>query len=94
MKLPKSKEVLLMANEKVEEAKAPFRSREMHKKAELELCRLESVIADREQRINDLSSEYPINFDGMLDALDDLELTKRSKEQFELIINVMFGDLQ
>lgn len=92
MNLMKYKDVLALAKEKIAEAKAPFRAREMSKKAELEVCKLESTIADREQKINELSSEYPINFDKLIDAIDDLDLTKRRKEQFENIITQMFSE--
>lgn len=91
MTLMKYKDVLALAKEKINEAKAPFRAREMSKKAELEVCKLESTIADREQRIHELSSEYPINFDALIDALDELELTRRRKDQFQQIITEMFG---
>lgn len=90
--LMKYKDVLALCKEKINEAKAPLRAREMRKKAELEVCKLESVLADREQKINELSSEYPIKFDKLLDAIDDLELTQRRKEQFEKVIGEMFGD--
>lgn len=92
MSLMKYKEVLALCKEKINEAKAPLRAREMRKKAELEVCKLESVLADREQKINELSSEYPIKFDALLDAIDELELTQRRKEQFEKVIEEMFGD--
>lgn len=92
MNLMKYKDILAMAKEKVNEAKAPYRAREMSKKAELEVCKLESRIADREQKIHELSSKYPIDFDKLIDALDELDLTKRRKEQFDIIINEMFGE--
>ncbi len=92
MSLMKYKDVLALAKEKINEAKAPFRAREMSKKAELEVCKLESTIADREQKIHELCSEYPIDFDKLINALDELELTKRRKEQFEQIIQEMFGE--
>ncbi len=92
MSLMKYKDVLALAKEKINEAKAPFRAREMSKKAELEVCKLESTIADREQKIHELSSEYPINFDKLIDAIDDLDLTQRRKDQFERIIDEMFGE--
>lgn len=92
MSLMKYKDVLALCKEKINEAKAPFRAREMSKKAELEVCKLESVIADREQKIQELSSEYPIKFDKLIDAIDELELTVRRKEQFERILKEMFGE--
>lgn len=90
--LMKYRDILSLAKEKVAEAKAPLRAKEMRKKAELEVCKLESTIADREQKIQDLSSEYPINFENLLDAIDELELTQRRKEQFEKVILEMFGE--
>lgn len=92
MSLLKYKDVLVLCKEKVKEAMAPLRAREMCKKAELEVCKLESVIAEREQKIQECASEYPIDFDKLLDSIDDLDLTKRRKEQFEKIIAEMFGD--
>ena len=92
MSLMKYKDMLVLCKEKINEAKAPLRAREMRKKAELEVCKLESVLADREQKINELSSEYPVKFNVLLDAIDELELTQRRKEQFERVITEMFGD--
>jgi hypothetical protein len=92
MSLMKYKDVLVLAKEKINEVMAPLRAREMRKKAELESCKLDSMIATHEQDIQELASEYPIDFDKMIDALDELELTKRRKEQFEQIITEMFGE--
>jgi hypothetical protein len=92
MALIKYKDVLLLCKEKVKEAMAPLRAREMKKKAELEICKLDSTIAEKEQKIQEFASEYPINFDKMIDAIDELELINRRKEQFEKIIEEMFGD--
>lgn len=92
MSLMKYKDVLALCKEKINESKAPLRAKEMRKKAELEVCKLESILADREQKIQELSSEYPIKFDELLDAIDELELTQRRKEQFERVITEMFGN--
>ena len=92
MALLKYKEILTFAKEKIAESMAPLRAREMRKKAELEACKLESTIATHEQKIQEHASQYPIDFDKLIDAIDELELVKRRKEQFEKIINEMFGD--
>lgn len=92
MSLLKYKDILVLAKEKINEAMAPLRAREMRKKAELEACKLDSTIAEKEQKIQEYASEYPINFDKLIDAIDDLELVKRRKEQFEKIITEMFGN--
>lgn len=92
MSLLKYKDVLILCKEKVKEAMAPLRAREMRKKGELEVCKIDSSIAEKEQKVQEYASEYPINFDKLIDALDDLELIKRRKEQFEKIIYEMFGE--
>lgn len=92
MSLLKYKDVLLLCKEKVKEAMAPLRAREMRKKGELEICKIDSDILEKEQKIQEYASEYPINFDRLIDALDELELIRRRKEQFEKIIEEMFGD--
>lgn len=91
MALMKYKDILVLAKEKIKEAMAPLRANEMKKKAELEVCKLESEILDKESKIQDISSEYPINFDKLIDSIDELELVKRRKDQFEKIIAEMFG---
>lgn len=92
MSLLKYKDVLILCKDKIKEVMAPLRAREMKKKAELELCKIESQIAEQEQKIQEFASQYPIDFHKMIDAIDDLDLVKRRKEQFEQIIEEMFGD--
>lgn len=92
MSLMKYKDVLVLAKERIQEAMAPLRAREMRKKGELEICKLDSIIAEKEQKIQESASQYPIDFDKLLDSLDDLELTERRKEQFEKVIADLFGD--
>lgn len=92
MSLMKYKDVLILCKDKIKEAMAPLRAREMKKKAELELCKIESQIAENEQKVQEYASQYPVDFDKLIDALDDLDLIKRRKEQFETIINEMFSE--
>ena len=92
MSLIKYKDFLTLCKEKMAEAVAPLRVREMRKKAELELCKLESSIAEKEQSIHELGSSYPVYFDALIDAIDELDLTIRRKEQFEKIISEMFPE--
>ena len=42
MALLKYKDVLVLCKDKIKEAMAPLRAREMRKKAELEVCKIES----------------------------------------------------
>jgi hypothetical protein len=92
MNIMKYKDVLVLTKEKIQEAMALLRAREMRKKGELEICRLQSLIAEKEQKIQECASIYPVDFDKLIDSLDDLELTQRRKEQFEKILAEMFPD--
>jgi hypothetical protein len=91
MALMKYKDILALAKEKITETFAPLRAREMKKKAELEMCKIDSTIAEKEQKIQEYASEYPINFDKLIDEIDELELVKRRKDQLKKIIAEMFG---
>lgn len=92
MALMKYKDIISLEKEKVKEALAPLRAREMKKKAELEICKIDSDIVDREQKIQELSAEYPIDFNKLIDAIDDLELIKMRKESLQKIIDYMFSE--
>lgn len=91
MSLMKYQDVLVLCKEKIQEKMAPLRAREMRKQGELEICKLETLISTKEQAIQEAASEYPINFTKVLDAIDELQLTERRKEQFEKIIEELFG---
>jgi len=92
MALMKYKDLLILAKEKVKEAMAPLRAKEMRKKGELEICKIDSYILEKEQKIQEYAAEYPINFDKLIDVIDELELIKRRKEQFEKILDEMFSE--
>lgn len=90
--LMKYSEVLKLAKEKVSEALAPLRAREMRKKGELEICKLEGEIAEKEQKVQEIASKYPLVYDNLIDQLDELDLLTRRKEQLEKIIDGLFSD--
>lgn len=91
MALMKYKDILILAKDKIKEVMAPLRAHEMKKKAELESAKLDSSIAEKEQLVQEVASSYPLDFDKLINAIDDLELIKRRKGQFDKIIDEMFG---
>lgn len=92
MALIKYKDILVLCKDKIKEVMAPLRAREMRLKGELEMAKLDSSIAEKEQKIQEEASKYPVDFDKLIDALDDLALTQRRKEQFGKIIKEMFSE--
>lgn len=92
MTLMKYKDIIGMAKDKINEVMVPLRAREMKKKAELEIAKLEGAIFEHEQKIQQHASEYPINFDKLIESIDDLQIITRRKKQFEEIVQEMFAE--
>jgi hypothetical protein len=90
MKLTVYEKVLTFAKEKIQEAMAPVRAREMKKKAELEMAKIEGRMIEQEAKIQELASAYPIDYDRMISAIDELALLERRKKQFGVIVAEMF----
>ena len=90
MKLKPYSEVIKMAKEALDAAKAPFRAMQMKKKAEGESLEIETKIMDLDAKIQDIASAYPIDFNALIDNLDKRALLERRKEQFGKIIEEMF----
>lgn len=82
--------LLKMGKEKVQELLAKPRAIEMKHKAQHEVSKLDVKIAEQENKIQDIASEYPINFDKLIAAHDELALAGRRKGQLEKIIAEMF----
>lgn len=92
MKLTPYKKILGMLKEKKEELLAPIRAAEMKKHAELEMTKIEGKIIEKQQKVQEICQGYPIDFDGMIKALDEIGLLERRKKQFEVIVKEMFPD--
>lgn len=90
MRLTPYKKLLTMAKEAVDATLAPVRAHSAKKKAELEMARLDERLATLESEINTLCSEKELNFDKIIDKLDQVALAERRKKQFGKIIEEMF----
>ena len=91
-KLSPYAKVITLAKEKVQEALAPIRAREMRKKAELEMAKIEGDILTKQQKVQELAAAYPIDFAKLIDALDEIALLERKLEQLSAIIMEMFPE--
>lgn len=92
MKLKPYKEMLKWSKEKVDEALAPIRAIKAKKQAELEIAKLEEKIATLEAKINEVCIEKDIDFNFLIERLDDLALLERKKKQFIKIIDELFPE--
>lgn len=92
MKLTAYDKILKMGKEAVQTSMAPIRAREMRKKAELETCQIESKIVEADQKIQEICSEYPINFDNLISQIDKKALLERRLKQYGQIVDQMFPE--
>jgi len=92
MKLPKYKDVLKMAKEKVDDVLAPVRTIRAKKQAELEMAKLDEEIATQTAKIHELCCEKEIDFAVLIEKQDILALTERKKKQYRKILDEMFPE--
>jgi hypothetical protein len=89
-KLTAYKRLLTMGKEAVDATLAPVRAFSAKKKAELEMAKIDERIATLESELTVTCAEKDINFDRIIDKLDEIALAERRKEQFGKIIEEMF----
>lgn len=90
MKLTPYQTILTMSKEAIDKGLAKVRANSAKKKAELEIAKLEEKVATIEKEVDELCSTKEINFDKIIDKLDELALAERRKEQFQKIIEELF----
>lgn len=90
MKLTPYEKVLKFGKEKVQEMLAGPRSAEMRSKAANEIATLDVKIAEKENSIASITSEYPLDFNKLIAAQDEHALLGRRKSQLEKIVKELF----
>ena len=79
-----------MAKEAVDATLAPVRANAAKKQAELEIAKLEEREATLQSELDEQCSKRDVNFDRIIEKLDDIALTERRKKQFTKIVEEMF----
>ena len=90
IKLTPYKKLLTMAKEKIDEVLAIPRTNSAKKQAELEMAKLDEREATLQTELTESCSVKELNFNKIIDKLDEIALTNRRKKQFEKIIEEMF----
>jgi alpha-N-acetylglucosamine transferase len=90
MKILSYKEYLAMSKDKINETLAPVRAMKARKQAELKVAEMDERIASQEARIQEYCTQQNLNFEAILDSLDELALMERRKGQLVKIIDSMF----
>ena len=92
MKLMPFKDLIAMSKEKLDEAMAPVRASQVRKQAELEQLKIEADIIDKQTKIQEMCIGKEINFTKLMDALDDVALLERRKEQYNQVLQQLFPE--
>ena len=92
MKLKPYKEILAMTKEKINECLAPIRASKAKKRAELEKVKIDEKIINLETKVHELAAKEEIDFDKLIDSLDEIALLERRKVQFDKVIAELFPE--
>lgn len=92
MKLRPYKEIIAMSKEKLDEALAPIRARQVKGQAELEMAKLDESLISTEARIQELCAQKQVNFPELLRLMDEHALAERRKKQYGQILGDLFPE--
>ena len=90
MKLKPFRELIAMSKEKLDEAMAPIRARQVKSQAELEMAKLDAEILTHEGQVQEMCTQKEINFPNLLDKLDKIALLERRKKQYGDVLRQLF----
>lgn len=92
MKLKPFKEIISMSKEKLDEALAPMRARQVKAQAELEMAKIDEKLVTLESQVQELCANKTLNFDSIIAKLDEHALIERRKKQFNKIVEELFPE--
>ena len=90
MQLRPFSELVAMSKEKLNEAMAPIRAKQVRGKAEMAMYEIDAKLLTLETTVQEMCCEKEINFDKLLDKLDEIGLLERRKKQYEEVLNQLF----
>lgn len=86
----KYKDLILKSKELLDEIKAPFIARKAEKTLELRIVEYEQKIAESEELVENEKSKNPIDFDSIINSLDQKDINKRRLSQLEELKKELF----
>lgn len=92
MKLKPFKELIAMSKEKLDEAMAPIRAKQVQSQAQVKMAELEGEILTMETEIQEMCIGKTIDFDKMLDRMDDLAMKELRREKYDDLLEQLFPE--
>lgn len=90
MQLQPFSKILAMSKEKIDEAMAPIRAKNVKAKADLEMAKLEEEILGKETKVQEMCLEKEINLPKLLDLLDEIAILEQRKDQYSVVMQQLF----
>jgi hypothetical protein len=90
IKLTPFRKALEMTKAKIEELMIPLRVKQAKAKGEVEKLKLDEQIMSLEVKLREYTVETDINYNKILDALDELALLQRRKFMFDRVMSDLF----
>ena len=86
------KELISLSKEKLDEAMAPVRSRAAKAKAALKEAEVDEKMITLESKIHEMCAKKDIDFDAIVDKMDEYDLLERKKEQVADLVKNLFPE--
>lgn len=84
------RDLLKKTKEAIADAQVPFKVKKEQKQLELKIIELESEIAKNELTIEEQKSANPINWDKLINAMNERDLNNRKLTQLEALSTELF----
>lgn len=92
MKLKPFKTLIGLSKEKLDEAMAPIRARQVKSQAELEQAKLDADILTKETAVQEMLTNKTVDFPKLMDSLDEIALLERRKSQYDEVLEQLFPE--
>lgn len=92
MKLKPFKDMIALSKEKLDEAMAPIRAKQVKSKAELEMAKIEADILTKETEIQEICTDKDIDLPKLIDLIDEVALLERRKKQYCKVLKELFPE--
>lgn len=92
MKLKPFREVIAMSKEKLDEALAPIRAKQVKMQAELKMAELDEQVVSLEAQTQELCAQKQIDFDKLLALMDKADLIERRRKQYRKVLEELFPE--
>ena len=85
------KDLLKLGKDAIAEIELPFKVKKEQKNLEMKILELEQQLAKDELTIQEEKTKCPVNWNALIDAIDNKAINERRLRQLEELENELFG---